>query len=103
VALQCDDNTHRPLLHAAEEMAVIMTRHHARKLSKNLAFQFKNTEYQLQGYGNGYRLLGVTISICEPFTGDVTLLHEGKTLAYRQIAKGNDLSPLMTKRPSLLG
>jgi hypothetical protein len=94
VAPRCDDNAHRPLLHTSAEMDIIMTRHHSRKLSKNLTFQFKNTEYQLQGYGNGYRLRGASITVCEPFAGDVTLLHEGKTLTYRQLQKGQRPIPI---------
>jgi hypothetical protein len=94
VAPHCDDNAHRPLLHTSAEMAIIMTRHHSRKLSKNLTFQFSNTEYQLQGYGNGYRLRGASITVCETFAGDVTLLHEGKTLTYRQLQKGQRPIPI---------
>ena len=94
VAPQCEDNAHRPLRHSAEEIALILSLHHSRKLSKNLTLQFKNTEYQLQGYGNGYRLRGANVTVCEPFVGDVTLLHEGKTLAYRQLQKGQRPIPI---------
>jgi hypothetical protein len=93
VAPRCD-NAHRPLLRTSAERAAIMTRHHSRKLSKNLTFQFKNTEYQLQGYGNGYRLRGASITVCETFAGDVMLLHEGKTLTYRQRQKGQRPIPI---------
>ena len=77
------DNAHRVVLHSKEELKLILSLHHQRKLSKNLTLSFCNTEYQLQGYGKGYRLRGTTITLCEDFNGSVTLLHKGKTMAYR--------------------
>ena len=77
------DNAHREVLHNAEALTLILCRHHRRKLSKNLTIAFRNTEYQLQGYGKGYRRRGATITVCEDFNGAVTLLHQGKALAYR--------------------
>lgn len=77
------NNAHRPVLHSRQELNLILCRHHQRKLSKNLCFQFQNREYQLQGYGNGYRLRGASVTVCEAFNGDVTVMYEGKSLAHR--------------------
>ena len=49
-------DAHREVLHSRPELDLIFSLHHTRKLSKNLAFQFKNREYQLQRQGQGYRL-----------------------------------------------
>lgn len=81
-------DAHRPVLHSADELALILCLHHTRKLSKNLAFQFKNRAYQLQGQGQGYRLRGTTLTVCEDFDGTLTLLHQAKTLPCRLLAEG---------------
>lgn len=94
VAPRCQENAHRPLLHATEELALIFSLHHIRKLSKNLTCQFQNTQYQLQGYGNGYRLRGAAITLCESFTGEITLLHQGKSLTYQPLQQGQQPVPI---------
>jgi len=88
VAARDPDNAHRPVLHSEAERELILSRHHTRKLSKNLTLQFCNTEYQLQGHGNGYRLRGAAVTVCEGFDGTITLLHKGQKLAYRTLHKG---------------
>lgn len=82
------EDAHRSVLHSEEELALILSLHHDRKLSKNLTFQFKNKEYQLVGYGNGYRLRQATVRICEHFNGEITLLHQGKPLTFRVLDQG---------------
>ena len=73
VTPQNPDNAHRTVLHSKEELQLILSLHHQRKLSKNLTLSFRNTEYQLTGYGKGYRLRGATITLCEDgATGLVT-------------------------------
>jgi len=87
-------DAHREVLHSKEDMALILSRHHTRKLSKNLTCQFHNTEYQLQGYGKGYRLRGATITVCEGFDGHVTLLHKGRAMTYRRLQQGEMPIPI---------
>ena len=65
VTPQDPDNAHRAVLHSKEELKLILCLHHQRKLSKNLTLSFRNSEYQLTGYGKGYRLRGATITLCE--------------------------------------
>jgi hypothetical protein len=62
--------------------------HFTCKLSKNLTIQFKNREYQLQGQGQGYRLRGAAVTVCEAFNKPVTILYQGKPLPYRVLAEG---------------
>ena len=59
-------------VHRAEELKLILSLYHQRKLSKNLTIQFRNTEYPLTCYGKGFSLRGATITICQGFTGSVT-------------------------------
>lgn len=92
------DDAHREVLHSPEELELILCLHHARKLSKNLTLQFHNTEYQLQGYGKGYRLRGATVTVCEAFDGSVTLLHKGLTLACRKLQQGEAPVPVVDEK-----
>jgi len=87
-------DAHRPSLHSAEELDLILCLHHTRTLSKNLTFQFKNREYQLHGQVKGYRLRKATVTVCEAFDGSVTILHEGRSLPYRLLAQGEPPIPL---------
>lgn len=91
-------DAHRPVLHSPEKLTLILCRHHPRKLSKNLTLQFQNREYLLQGYGQGYRLRGVTVTLTvtvgAAFDGTITLLYQGRALAYRLLAEGSPPIPL---------
>lgn len=87
-------DAHREVLHSPAELELIFSLHHTRKLSKNPAFQFKNREYQLQEQGQGYRLRGATITVCEAFNGSVTILYQGRALPYRILAEGESPIPI---------
>jgi hypothetical protein len=87
-------DAHRPVLHRAEELDLILSLHHHRTLSKSLSFQFKNREYQLQGHGPGYRLRGARVTVCEHADGTLTLLRNGQPLSYRLLAEGPSPIPL---------
>ena len=94
VSPQNPTDAHRPVLHSTEELARILCLHHTRALSRNLTFQFKNREYQLQGQGKGYRLRGARVTLCEAFDGTVTVMHAGHILDYRILAQGEPPVPL---------
>ena len=47
------EDRHRPVLHDADELALILSEHHVRKL-KNLTFRFERREHQLTGEGKGH-------------------------------------------------
>ena len=95
---QSAQDAHRPLQHDPDELALILCRHHHRTLSKNLSCQFRNTELQIQGHGNGYRLRGAVITVCEALDGSVTLLHQGQLLAYRAWQQGEPPIPLADEK-----
>ena len=78
----------RLVLHDAEELALILSRHHVRKLSKNLTFRFERREHQLTGEGKGHRLRGAAVTVCQGFDGSVAVLLKGRRLAFRVLAEG---------------
>lgn len=88
VAPQSPLDAHRGVLHSARELALIFSLHHSRTLSKNLTFQFRNREYQIQVRGQGYRLRRAPVTVCETFDGAVSVLHRGQLLAHRLLAQG---------------
>lgn len=91
---QCATDAHREVLHNTRELELIFSLHHSRKLSKNLAFQFKNREYQLHKQGQGYRLRGATVTVCEAFDASITILFQGQEMPYRLLAEGEPPIPI---------
>jgi Helix-turn-helix domain len=87
-------DAHRGVLHHAHEIKLILSLHHTRTVSKNLTFQFCNREYQIQYPSQGYQLRSAKVTVCEPAEGPVTVLHKGRTLAYRLLAEGAPPVPL---------
>ncbi len=83
-----NNDAHREVLHGAAELEQIFSLHHTRVISKNLTLQFKNREYQIQGYGNGYRMRKACVTVCEAFNGAVTILYHGQVLRWRLFAEG---------------
>ena len=94
VAAQSAVDAHREVLHSAEELERIFSLHHTRRLSKNLTVQYHNREYQIQAKGRGYGLRGASVTICEPFSGPVTILRQGRALPWRLLAEGEVPIPL---------
>jgi hypothetical protein len=88
VTPQQGEDAHRPVLHSAAELDLILCLHHQRTLSKNLTLQCRNRLYQVQNQGRGYRLRHTQVTVCEAFDGTVTLLHQGKALDYTCWTKG---------------
>lgn len=88
VAARSEEDAHRAVLHDAGELDLILRRHETRKLSKNLSFQYLNREYQLTGQGQGYRLRGAAVTVCDAFGGEVDVLYKGRPLAFRVLAEG---------------
>ena len=82
------EDAHRPVLHDAEELDLILCEQATRKLSKNLTFQFERRECQLVGEGKGRRLRGAAVTVCKGFDGAVAVLLDGRRLAFRVLAEG---------------
>ena len=88
VAPKSAEDAHRAVLHEAGELDLILRRHAQRKLSKNLTFQYRNREYQIAGQGKGYRLRGASVTVCDAFGGEVSVLCKGRPLTFRVLAEG---------------
>ena len=88
VAAKSPEDAHRAVLHDAQERDLILRLHATRKLSKNLTFQYLNREYQITGRGQGYRLRGAAVTVCDAFGAGVKVLHQGKALDFRILAEG---------------
>lgn len=84
-------DAHRPLHHSADELELIFTLQHHRKLTKNLTCRFQNREYQVQRQRGAYRLRGAMVTVCEAFDGTVTLIYQGQRLKTRLLAEGERL------------
>ncbi len=89
-----DEDAHRPVLHNEEELDLIFSIHSKRKLSKNLSLQYNNTLYQLKIKGIGYAMRGATVTICEDFDGNITLLYQSKSLDFSIHKRGEKLRPM---------
>lgn len=89
---------YRTVLHSKDELDLILSVHHTRKLSNNLTLPYKNTQYQLQGEGQGYRLRQANVTVCEAFDGAVTLLYKSRVLAYKIVAVGEKATPLVDEK-----
>ena len=83
-------DAHRKVLHETRELDLIFSEHHVRKLTKNLSIRFECREYQVTGRGQGYRLRGAAVTVCEAFDGSVTVLHDGRELPVRLLAEGEE-------------
>lgn len=88
------EDAHRPVHHDAKALERILCRQHTRRLSNSLSVQFQNVLYQVQGRSCGYRLRNQPITVCEHFDGRITLLHQGRELAYRTYTKGQRPAPI---------
>ena len=89
-----DEDAHRPLLHRDNELDLIFSIHHRRKLSKNLSLQYNNTVYHIHIKGIGYAMRGATVTVCESFDGTVTLLCNGKEQPYTTYKRGEKPQPV---------
>ena len=91
-------NAHRPVSFTEEELNLILCQQDTRKLSKNLSMKYKNTEYQLQNYGKGYRYRGAEVTVCEAEDGQVSLLYQGQLLPYKAFQSGERPTPIADEK-----
>ena len=85
---RCPADAHRPVLHDAAELGLILSLHSTRKLSQCLMFQYRSREHRIQVKGQGYGLRGVRVTVCEGLDGRVSVLRDGRPLAFRVLAEG---------------
>ena len=88
VAPACPEDAHRPVLHDARELRLILSEHHARKVTKSLTVQFECETWQVTEPHRRRRLQGAEVTVCRGFDGCVTVLREGRELPVRRLAAG---------------
>ena len=93
-----EGDAHRPVERSRDELDLIFTRHHDRRLSKQAEFRFKNGHYQVVGEGKGYRLRNVPLQICEDFDGQIRVFAEGRELQIRRFASGPCAAPVVHEK-----
>jgi hypothetical protein len=69
-----------------------------RSVSKNLTLQYKNKTYAIQVPGKGYRLRQAKVTVCEAQSGEITLLHNNKSLSYQVYDKNQHYSETVTAK-----
>ncbi len=84
----CPADAHRPVLHDAAELGLILSLHSTRKVSRSLTLRYRGREHQIQVRGQGYGLRGARVTVCEGFDGRVAILRDGRPLAFRVLAEG---------------
>ena len=94
-----EENVHRPLQHSKTEKLAVLSIQTTRKLTKNLTISYNCIEFQLVGYGKGYRLQHKDITVCEHFNGDIELHCVGKKLDYKCFKRGT--APKIVSRKEL--
>ena len=87
-------DAHRAVRHDARELDLILCGQHARKVTGNLSISFEGRTYQVTGHGRGYRLRGASVTVCKGFDGAVTVLRDGRELAVRLLAEGEEPLPV---------
>lgn len=66
-----------------EQLALCFTLQSTRSVQKNLTLQYKNTLYQIEAPGKGYRLRQAKVTVCESESGEIILMHNGQSLSYK--------------------
>lgn len=88
---------HRPI-DLTCNLDIILTHQETREVQKNITIRYKNSIYQIEIPGKGYRLRQGTVTVCESASGEITLLHKGQSLSYKVYDKNQYYSePVSSK------
>lgn len=77
-----EHDVHRPVLFSQQELDLTFSRQETRILSKNLTLQHNKVIYQIQTARPTYALRNAQVTVCKNPQGDVSILYNGKSLAY---------------------
>ena len=73
---------HRSVTRSQRQLALILSKQHPRKLSKNLICQHHNIQYLIKTKKPGYAMRGASVTVCELLNGEIVILYKGRELAY---------------------
>jgi len=79
-------DVHRPCTSLAA-IDLCFTLQETRIIQKNITCQYKNKIYTIDVPGKGYRLRQAIVTVCESESGEITILHDKKSLSYTVIDK----------------
>ncbi|MEE4382460.1 MAG: ISNCY family transposase [Pseudomonadales bacterium] len=82
------EDAHRPVLHAPEELELILALHSERTVSKDLMIRYANARYELLVEGRTRRFQGRKITVCETPEGEIRMCHEGRRVPFRLLEAG---------------
>ena len=92
-----EQDAHRNILHNDREISLILSLHSKRKLSNNLELSYQKSIYQIQE--KKHRLKQKQVTVCDLFSQEVVILHEGKEIAYQRFDKGSAVPALADEKP----
>ena len=81
-----------------ENLKIILTLQEMRSVSKNITLQYKNKTYAIQVPDKGNRLRQAKVTVCEAQSGEITLLHNNKSLSYKVYDKNQHYSEPVTAK-----
>ena len=84
----CPADAHRPVLHDAAELGLILSLHSTRKVLRGLTLHHRGRKHQLQVRGQGYGRRGARVTVCEGFDGRVAILRDGRRVGTKCAAAG---------------
>ena len=87
IAPKNDLDAHRLVIPDDETLNVIFSIQEERTLSKQLECSYEKRQFQIQVEGNGYRLQHKKVIISTDMQGQITILLNGKSLAFNEFDK----------------
>lgn len=82
-----EQDAHRKVLHNEREIDLILSLHSKRKLSNSLELSYQRAIYQVQG--KKHRLKQKQVTVCDLFSGEIVILHEGKEIDHQVFGAGS--------------
>lgn len=82
-----EQDAHRKVLHNEREIDLILSLHSKRKLSNSLELSYQRAIYQVQG--KKHRLKQKQVTVCDLFSGEIVILHEGKEIDHQVFSAGS--------------
>jgi len=89
-------DAHREVLHNNREISLILSLHSKRKFSNNLELSYQKSIYQVQG--KKHQLKQKQVTLCDLFSKEIVILHEGKEIAYTIFDKGSAIPELADEK-----
>tara|TARA_B100001964_G_scaffold205979_1_gene236750 strand:- start:300 stop:1544 length:1245 start_codon:yes stop_codon:yes gene_type:complete len=90
-------DAHNKSVPSQDEIKLILSHKHSRKVSKQLEVSYNNEIYQIQVKSPSYAMRKASVTVCN-YKGEVTILYKGKTLEYKKFKKQNSPSKIISSK-----